>query len=86
MAHPGDGGLGLGRVVAGQPDFQVLADANIVDGVVARAVQAAEDGLALGVVDGGFEAHIDAGTRAVSIRQSSFGATRDDGCDVGEAR
>ena len=48
MAHPGDSGLGRGRVVAGQPDFQVLADANIGDGIVAQAVQAAEDGLALG--------------------------------------
>ena len=61
MAHPSHGGLGLGRVVAGQPDFQVLADANIGHSFVAQAVQAAEDGLALGVVDGGFEAHIDAG-------------------------
>ena len=86
VAYPGHGGLGLGPVVAGQSDFQVLADANIGDGVVAQAAQAAEDGLAWGGVDGGFESHIDAGTRAVSIRQSSFGATRDGGCDVGESR
>ena len=49
MAYPGYGGLGLGRVVADQPDFQVLADANIGDGVVAQAAQAAEDGLASGL-------------------------------------
>ena len=61
MAHPGHGGLGRGRVGAGQPDFQVFADANIGDGFVAQAAQAAEDGLALGGVDGGFEGHIDAG-------------------------
>ena len=53
MAHPGHGSLGLGRVVAGQPDFQVLADANIGHGFVAQAVQAAEDGLALGSLTAG---------------------------------
>ena len=53
VAHPGDGGLGLDRVVAGQPDFQVLADANIGDGVVAQAVEAAEDGLAWGALTAG---------------------------------
>ena len=51
MAYPGDGGRG--RVGAGQPDFQVLADANIGDGVVARAVEAAEDGLAWGALTAG---------------------------------
>ena len=53
MAHPAHGGLGRGQVVAGQPDLQVLADANIGDGVVAQAVEAAEDGLAWGALTAG---------------------------------
>ena len=72
VAHFADLGGGGGFVSGLEGDFHVLAGADGLDGVEAELVKAAEDGLALGVADGGAVLDIDFGEVHSSLSVSQF--------------